>query len=149
MFQTLFICVKTCAMKAAVGPALWPLLSGADVTLRQRWAETPAAEYLVGVTVICFICKTEVRTLFFPFLFPGGPMCDNPKWGWDLHTHAWDERTYRSPTCLTHFVALLSVQGELVFTCEKRCSKKRLCGRHKCGELCCVVSIHWIDVDVF
>uniref|UniRef100_A0AAY4BES7 Transcriptional repressor NF-X1 n=1 Tax=Denticeps clupeoides TaxID=299321 RepID=A0AAY4BES7_9TELE len=24
------------------------------------------------------------------------------------------------------------------FTCEKRCNKKRFCGRHKCGELCCV-----------
>ncbi|XP_017262302.1 transcriptional repressor NF-X1 [Kryptolebias marmoratus] len=29
-------------------------------------------------------------------------------------------------------------EEELVFTCEKRCSKKRSCGRHKCGELCCV-----------
>lgn len=33
------------------------------------------------------------------------------------------------------------IAEELVFTCEKRCSKKRSCGRHKCGELCCVVSI--------
>lgn len=29
-------------------------------------------------------------------------------------------------------------EDELVFTCERRCNKKRLCGRHKCGELCCV-----------
>ncbi|XP_028289119.1 transcriptional repressor NF-X1 isoform X2 [Parambassis ranga] len=29
-------------------------------------------------------------------------------------------------------------EDELVFTCEKRCNKKRSCGRHKCGELCCV-----------
>ncbi|KAM3860345.1 transcriptional repressor NF-X1 [Diretmus argenteus] len=29
-------------------------------------------------------------------------------------------------------------EDELVFTCERRCSKKRSCGRHKCGELCCV-----------
>ncbi|XP_062850075.1 transcriptional repressor NF-X1 isoform X2 [Trichomycterus rosablanca] len=27
---------------------------------------------------------------------------------------------------------------ELTFTCEKRCNKKRSCGRHKCGELCCI-----------
>jgi transcriptional repressor NF-X1 len=25
------------------------------------------------------------------------------------------------------------------FTCDKRCNKKRTCGRHKCGQLCCVV----------
>lgn len=24
--------------------------------------------------------------------------------------------------------------------CDKRCNKKRLCGRHKCNEICCVVS---------
>ncbi|XP_072544158.1 transcriptional repressor NF-X1 [Salminus brasiliensis] len=29
-------------------------------------------------------------------------------------------------------------EEELMFTCEKRCSKKRSCGRHKCGEMCCV-----------
>ncbi|CAN9506402.1 unnamed protein product [Ophioblennius macclurei] len=33
-------------------------------------------------------------------------------------------------------------EDELVFTCEKRCSKKRSCGRHKCGELCCVSVEH-------
>uniref|UniRef100_G3NKZ9 Transcriptional repressor NF-X1 n=1 Tax=Gasterosteus aculeatus aculeatus TaxID=481459 RepID=G3NKZ9_GASAC len=33
---------------------------------------------------------------------------------------------------------LIQKAEELVFTCEKRCSKKRSCGRHKCGELCCV-----------
>ncbi|KAG7230856.1 hypothetical protein CRUP_006650, partial [Coryphaenoides rupestris] len=32
---------------------------------------------------------------------------------------------------------------QLVFTCEKRCSKKRACGRHKCNELCCVVGGGW------
>uniref|UniRef100_A0A8C7KBA0 Nuclear transcription factor, X-box binding 1 n=1 Tax=Oncorhynchus kisutch TaxID=8019 RepID=A0A8C7KBA0_ONCKI len=31
----------------------------------------------------------------------------------------------------------INVNG-LIFTCEKRCLKKRSCGRHKCGELCCV-----------
>lgn len=30
-----------------------------------------------------------------------------------------------------------------MFTCEKRCSKKRSCGRHKCGEMCCVVGHLW------
>ncbi|KAG7525568.1 transcriptional repressor NF-X1 [Solea senegalensis] len=33
-------------------------------------------------------------------------------------------------------------EEELVFSCEKRCSKKRSCGRHKCGELCCVTLEH-------
>uniref|UniRef100_A0A3Q3K6N0 Transcriptional repressor NF-X1 n=1 Tax=Monopterus albus TaxID=43700 RepID=A0A3Q3K6N0_MONAL len=33
-------------------------------------------------------------------------------------------------------------EDELVFTCEKRCTKKRSCGRHKCGELCCVAVEH-------
>ncbi|XP_069015721.1 transcriptional repressor NF-X1 [Embiotoca jacksoni] len=32
----------------------------------------------------------------------------------------------------------IQTEDELVFTCEKRCNKKRFCGRHKCGELCCV-----------
>uniref|UniRef100_A0A672HDS0 Nuclear transcription factor, X-box binding 1 n=1 Tax=Salarias fasciatus TaxID=181472 RepID=A0A672HDS0_SALFA len=34
------------------------------------------------------------------------------------------------------------VPYELVFTCERRCNKKRSCGRHKCGELCCVSAEH-------
>ncbi|KAL7876243.1 hypothetical protein AOLI_G00112060 [Acnodon oligacanthus] len=34
--------------------------------------------------------------------------------------------------------AVIQREEELMFTCEKRCSKKRSCGRHKCGELCCV-----------
>ncbi|XP_062235425.1 transcriptional repressor NF-X1 [Platichthys flesus] len=33
-------------------------------------------------------------------------------------------------------------EEELVFTCERRCNKKRSCGRHKCGELCCVTGEH-------
>ncbi|XP_051572453.1 transcriptional repressor NF-X1-like isoform X2 [Myxocyprinus asiaticus] len=36
-------------------------------------------------------------------------------------------------------VPCAAIQSEnMVFTCEKRCNKKRFCGRHKCGELCCV-----------
>ncbi|XP_042366487.1 transcriptional repressor NF-X1 [Plectropomus leopardus] len=34
--------------------------------------------------------------------------------------------------------ATIQKEDELVFTCERRCNKKRSCGRHKCGELCCV-----------
>lgn len=34
--------------------------------------------------------------------------------------------------------ALIQSEEDLTFTCEKRCGKKRSCGRHKCGELCCV-----------
>uniref|UniRef100_A0A3B3B700 Transcriptional repressor NF-X1 n=1 Tax=Oryzias melastigma TaxID=30732 RepID=A0A3B3B700_ORYME len=34
--------------------------------------------------------------------------------------------------------ALIQSEEELLFTCDKRCNKKRSCGRHKCGELCCV-----------
>ncbi|MEQ2313380.1 Transcriptional repressor NF-X1 [Ameca splendens] len=33
-------------------------------------------------------------------------------------------------------------EDELIFTCERRCNKKRSCGRHKCGELCCVKVEH-------
>uniref|UniRef100_A0A8C4Z5I2 Nuclear transcription factor, X-box binding 1 n=1 Tax=Gadus morhua TaxID=8049 RepID=A0A8C4Z5I2_GADMO len=29
--------------------------------------------------------------------------------------------------------------AQLIFTCEKRCMKKRACGRHKCNDLCCSV----------
>uniref|UniRef100_A0A3P8XS24 Transcriptional repressor NF-X1 n=1 Tax=Esox lucius TaxID=8010 RepID=A0A3P8XS24_ESOLU len=38
--------------------------------------------------------------------------------------------------------ATIQTEDELVFTCEKRCLKKRSCGRHKCGELCCVGAEH-------
>ncbi|XP_078656238.1 transcriptional repressor NF-X1-like isoform X1 [Branchiostoma floridae x Branchiostoma belcheri] len=31
---------------------------------------------------------------------------------------------------------------EDVFLCDKRCNKKRKCGRHKCGQLCCVELDH-------
>ncbi|KAM9839531.1 transcriptional repressor NF-X1 [Aulostomus maculatus] len=34
--------------------------------------------------------------------------------------------------------ATIQKEEELVFSCEKRCNKKRSCGRHKCGKLCCV-----------
>ncbi|XP_051517466.1 transcriptional repressor NF-X1 isoform X1 [Myxocyprinus asiaticus] len=34
--------------------------------------------------------------------------------------------------------AAIQTEEDMVFTCEKRCNKKRSCGRHKCGELCCV-----------
>ncbi|KAM3593288.1 uncharacterized protein V6R79_009562 [Siganus canaliculatus] len=38
--------------------------------------------------------------------------------------------------------ATIQKEEELVFTCERRCNKKRSCGRHKCGELCCVSVEH-------
>nr|XP_055063483.1 transcriptional repressor NF-X1 [Misgurnus anguillicaudatus] len=38
--------------------------------------------------------------------------------------------------------ALIQIENDMVFACEKRCSKKRSCGRHKCGELCCVDKEH-------
>ncbi|CAK6967447.1 transcriptional repressor NF-X1 [Scomber scombrus] len=38
--------------------------------------------------------------------------------------------------------AIIQKEDELVFTCERRCNKKRSCGRHKCGELCCVTVEH-------
>ncbi|XP_043100969.1 transcriptional repressor NF-X1 [Puntigrus tetrazona] len=34
--------------------------------------------------------------------------------------------------------ATIQTEQDMVFLCEKRCNKKRFCGRHKCGELCCV-----------
>ncbi|XP_066579537.1 transcriptional repressor NF-X1 isoform X2 [Amia ocellicauda] len=44
----------------------------------------------------------------------------------------------------TKDVPCASIQSEdgLLFTCEKRCNKKRSCGRHKCNELCCVDKEH-------
>uniref|UniRef100_A0AAV2LAF3 Transcriptional repressor NF-X1 n=1 Tax=Knipowitschia caucasica TaxID=637954 RepID=A0AAV2LAF3_KNICA len=38
--------------------------------------------------------------------------------------------------------ATIFTEDQLMFTCEKRCNKKRSCGRHKCGELCCVAVDH-------
>ncbi|XP_072910339.1 transcriptional repressor NF-X1 [Hemitrygon akajei] len=31
---------------------------------------------------------------------------------------------------------------DLLFLCDKRCNKKRSCGRHKCNEICCVDTEH-------
>nr|XP_023663258.1 transcriptional repressor NF-X1 isoform X3 [Paramormyrops kingsleyae] len=45
-------------------------------------------------------------------------------------------RTKEVP-CLT-----IQSEGELTFTCDRRCSKKRACGRHKCPEVCCVDHEH-------
>ncbi|CAL8398842.1 unnamed protein product [Arctogadus glacialis] len=36
----------------------------------------------------------------------------------------------------------ISKEEQLIFTCEKRCMKKRACGRHKCNDLCCVSVDH-------
>ncbi|XP_074549833.1 transcriptional repressor NF-X1 [Halichoeres trimaculatus] len=33
-------------------------------------------------------------------------------------------------------------EEEFVYICEKRCNKKRSCGRHKCAEFCCVAVEH-------
>ncbi|MEE6465412.1 hypothetical protein FKM82_006549 [Ascaphus truei] len=38
--------------------------------------------------------------------------------------------------------ALIQTQGDFTFICDKRCNKKRLCGRHKCNEICCVEKEH-------
>ncbi|MFT7809476.1 transcriptional repressor NF-X1-like, partial [Arapaima gigas] len=38
--------------------------------------------------------------------------------------------------------ATVQNHGELDFTCDKRCNKKRSCGRHKCTEVCCVDKEH-------
>ncbi|XP_051970866.1 transcriptional repressor NF-X1-like isoform X2 [Xyrauchen texanus] len=38
--------------------------------------------------------------------------------------------------------AAIQTEEDMVFTCEKRCNKKRSCCRHKCGELCCVDGEH-------
>lgn len=38
--------------------------------------------------------------------------------------------------------ATIFKEDQLIFTCERRCNKKRSCGRHKCGELCCVATEH-------
>ncbi|XP_012670536.1 transcriptional repressor NF-X1 isoform X1 [Clupea harengus] len=36
----------------------------------------------------------------------------------------------------------IQTEGDMSFSCEKKCSKKRSCGRHKCGGLCCVDMEH-------
>ncbi|EPY82766.1 transcriptional repressor NF-X1 [Camelus ferus] len=35
-----------------------------------------------------------------------------------------------------------SQAADATFMCDKRCNKKRLCGRHKCNEICCVDKEH-------
>ncbi|KAM8967681.1 transcriptional repressor NF-X1 isoform 2-T2 [Pelodytes ibericus] len=38
--------------------------------------------------------------------------------------------------------ALIHNEEDLTFVCDKRCSKKRQCGRHKCNDICCVDKEH-------
>ncbi|KAG8442538.1 hypothetical protein GDO86_011368 [Hymenochirus boettgeri] len=38
--------------------------------------------------------------------------------------------------------ALIQKEGDFTFICDKRCTKKRPCGRHKCNEICCVDTEH-------
>ncbi|XP_069814268.1 transcriptional repressor NF-X1 [Dendropsophus ebraccatus] len=38
--------------------------------------------------------------------------------------------------------ALIQNDEDLTFICDKRCNKKRQCGRHKCSEICCVDKEH-------
>ncbi|TSL34566.1 MAM and LDL-receptor class A domain-containing protein 1 [Bagarius yarrelli] len=38
--------------------------------------------------------------------------------------------------------ATIQSEDQFLFTCERRCNKKRSCGRHKCGEICCVDTEH-------
>nr|XP_009663477.1 PREDICTED: transcriptional repressor NF-X1 [Struthio camelus australis] len=38
--------------------------------------------------------------------------------------------------------ALLRNKAAITFMCDKRCNKKRSCGRHKCNEICCVDTEH-------
>ncbi|XP_023583106.1 transcriptional repressor NF-X1 [Trichechus manatus latirostris] len=43
----------------------------------------------------------------------------------------------------------LKSEADATFMCDKRCNKKRLCGRHKCNEICCVVSVPIIRSHAF
>lgn len=38
--------------------------------------------------------------------------------------------------------ANITKEADLLFLCDKRCNKKRSCGRHKCNEICCVDTEH-------
>ncbi|KAG8572060.1 hypothetical protein GDO81_011896 [Engystomops pustulosus] len=38
--------------------------------------------------------------------------------------------------------ALIQNEEDFTFICDKRCNKKRQCGRHKCNEICCVDKEH-------
>ncbi|NXE51138.1 NFX1 protein, partial [Casuarius casuarius] len=40
------------------------------------------------------------------------------------------------------FVLFSLVIAAITFMCDKRCNKKRSCGRHKCNEICCVDTEH-------
>ncbi|KAG2458454.1 transcriptional repressor NF-X1 [Polypterus senegalus] len=44
----------------------------------------------------------------------------------------------------TKDIPCASIQNEvdLTFSCDRRCNKKKSCGRHKCNELCCVDKEH-------
>lgn len=58
------------------------------------------------------------------------------------------------PWLFTPFFSFLSVSvlaciglfpADQPFKCEKRCNKKKMCGRHKCNETCCVVRYFWVN----
>lgn len=124
--QTPSTCVRSSAMKAPVVPALSPPRSGADVVLRPRWEET-SAEMSLSFDL--------TPNNWNAFDFQDVPCATIQREG-DLRPPATDQSNSPSAVILTP-----CVPDELVFTCERRCHKKRSCGRHKCGELCCVVSL--------
>ncbi|NXS62171.1 NFX1 protein, partial [Brachypteracias leptosomus] len=43
---------------------------------------------------------------------------------------------------MTVFYFVLFLIAAITFMCDKRCNKKRSCGRHKCNEVCCVDTEH-------
>ncbi|CAJ0964841.1 unnamed protein product [Ranitomeya imitator] len=38
--------------------------------------------------------------------------------------------------------AIIQNEEDITFICDKRCNKKRQCGRHKCSDICCVDKEH-------
>lgn len=89
LFQTSSICARSCATRAAVGPALWPQLSGADVAPRLRFAEISAAVFFLS-PIFFFLFWRHWRFERFLLYFPGGPMWENPKrrWGFNKYEYS-------------------------------------------------------------
>lgn len=131
-FQTPSICVRSCATRAAVGHAPWPRLSDADVAPRLRYAETLTDSLSLAMALL------SIEELKQTFLFSRRSRVQRSK---KRVRFKFRLNETSCPLCLVFHFRLFSFPEELVFTCEKRCNKKRSCGRHKCGELCCVVSV--------
>lgn len=114
----------------------------------QMWLQDQGElKYLQSAVLFFSQCQFTFhsKTIEETFLsFTGCSMCYDPNRRWDFQwNYSNVEFTAPLPILFTFFF-LVCVPAELVFACERRCNKKRSCGRHKCGELCCVVCIQCV-----